>query len=113
MVSQPFLTDTNFFLCLLGKETGGIIGDEIFKTGEGLLRRSLIPIKGKHLIEIGHPNLILNIRDLFMARMNLLKLLISRNRLYIFFLQEMTIATLQFCPNGMGNAIRKIQLNPL
>jgi hypothetical protein len=27
MVSQPFFADTRFFLCLLGEEAGGVIGD--------------------------------------------------------------------------------------
>ena len=71
MIGQSLFADADFLFCLFGEEAGWVIGDQIFKFGKGLLCRDLIPIKGMHLFEIGHSNLVLNIRNLFMGGMDL------------------------------------------
>ncbi len=80
----------------------GKIFDHITKLLQGLLRHGLIPVDGKHLLEMAHSNLIDGVGNLRMHGMEFFKLFVQHDGLGIIFIEVKGIRQAQFGQGGVS-----------
>jgi hypothetical protein len=81
--------------------TFGVVAKQLFKNCQRFLSRSLIPVNRIELIKMTETDLIDNIGDGFVFRMQLFKLLIPEDRILIFLAMIIAVGDFQFSEDGI------------